>query len=371
MMNDARGETGVVWVRLGTRSYPVTVRPGCLAMVAGAVRDEIGASSAAVVSGRGIVARYAAAVADAIVATGLAVHRITIASGERAKTLRTVETICREMADARMDRRAVVVAVGGGVVGDIAGFAAAIYMRGIEVIHAPTTLLAQVDASVGGKTGVDLPSGKNLIGAFHQPRAVFADPAALSTLPAREMRCGLAEIIKHGLIRDHAYLDMVLREMPRLVRRDPEALTRAVLGSCRIKADVVMADETEQGVRAVLNFGHTVGHALESLGGYRSLRHGEAVAIGMAAACRIGEELGVTSPNVTETVIAALRDARLPHAIPGAYAVDTIVDAMATDKKSDRGKQRFVLLREVGHAEAGFEVPAAALRQALRRTMAS
>ncbi|MBM3495546.1 MAG: 3-dehydroquinate synthase, partial [Armatimonadetes bacterium] len=255
----------------------------------------------------------------------------------------------------------------GGMVGDMAGLAASLYMRGIRCVQVPTTLLAQVDASVGGKTGVNLRSGKNLIGAFHQPSAAYADPCSLATLPLRELRCGLAEVLKHGFIRDRAYLSGVLREMPLLLSCDPAALSRAVLGSCRIKAAVVEADETEQGVRAVLNFGHTIGHALETLDGYRRMRHGEAVAIGMVGACLVGEEVGVTAPNVTEAVRQALNAAGLPTCAPGSLTAEGIIAAMGADKKSERGSPRFVLLREVGHAEPGHRIELEPLRRALDR----
>jgi 3-dehydroquinate synthase len=365
-VNEADGAGGTVEVGLGARGYAVRVEAGALRAIGVLVAD-LAPSACAVIGAAGPALQYAEDVHDAVRAAGLDAHLLQAERGERHKTLANVERLCEGMARIGLDRRSLIVAVGGGMLTDMAGLAAALFMRGIGVIQAPTTLLAQVDASIGGKTGVNLRSGKNLVGAFHQPRAVVADPLTLMTLPVREMRCGLAEVLKHGFIRDGAYLGAVRADMARLRAREPGALCRVVLGSCRIKAAVVASDETEQGVRGVLNFGHTVGHALEALTGYRCLRHGEAVAIGMLSACLIGEEVGVTPSNVTATVASALAEAGLPRALPASVSVDAVVAAMAGDKKSERGSPRFVLLRDVGAGEPGYAVPQDRLRAALHR----
>jgi 3-dehydroquinate synthase len=268
----------------------------------------------------------------------------------------------------RLDRAGLVVAVGGGVIGDVAGFAAGTYMRGVALVQAPTTLLAQADAGVGGKTGVNLPAGKNLVGVFHQPSVVLVDPVVPRTQRTRDYRSGLAEIIKHGIIRDDEFLQDLSRNMPRLLDRDVTALAAAVQRSCEIKASVVAGDETEQGLRAVLNFGHTVGHALEVATGYRALTHGEAVAIGMVGACLVGEETGMTPPKVTSVVANALEEAGLPTALPGGSDPAQLVAAMYADKKAVGGTLRFVLVRAIGEAVPGLAVEPETVRRALARS---
>ena len=247
------------------------------------------------------------------------------------------------------------------------GFAAATYLRGVPFVQAPTTLLAQVDASVGGKTGVDLPQGKNLVGAFHQPSAVVIDTATLRTLPLRELRSGLSEVIKYGIIYDEAFLSSVVNALPALLKRDESLLTAAIARSCEIKAEVVGQDETEQGLRAILNFGHTIGHALEAVTAYRRFKHGEAIAIGMIAACLLGEEVGVTPSEVTAKVRAALQQAGLPTAFPEDIDIDSILDAAQRDKKTEAGRLRFVLARGIGDVFVSPNVPEEAVRAALAR----
>ncbi|MCW3095516.1 MAG: 3-dehydroquinate synthase, partial [Chthonomonadaceae bacterium] len=253
----------------------------------------------------------------------------------------------------------------GGVLGDMVGFAAATYLRGIPFVQIPTTLLAQVDASVGGKTGVDLPQGKNLVGAFHQPSAVVIDTTTLRSLPLRELRSGLSEVIKYGIIYDKPFLTSIVNNMPGLLRRDEALLTTAIARSCEIKAEVVGQDETEQGLRAILNFGHTIGHALESVTAYRRFKHGEAIAIGMVSACLLGEEVGVTPSEVTEELCEALQRAHLPTAFPVEIEADAILAAAQRDKKTEAGRLRFVLARRVGEVFLCPDVPEAAVRAAL------
>jgi 3-dehydroquinate synthase len=365
-------ETGNAPVRvdLGERSYDIWAAPGCLNQIGEIVLHIVNPTRAVVVTGTGAVERYGRLAADRLDEAGIPTELLRLRSGERYKTLRAVERLYHGMLRSGLDRKSVVVAVGGGVVGDVAGFAAGTYMRGISFVQAPTTLLAQADAGVGGKTGVNLPEGKNLVGVFHQPRAVLMDTETLATLSARDYLSGMAEIVKHAFIRDADFLDWLRWNADRLdpARRDAAALAQAVRRSCEIKAAVVVADETEAGIRAVLNFGHTVGHALESLGSYRRLTHGEAVAIGMVAACRIGEELGITPSNVTMTVRETLRSIGLPTALPPGMEPEAVARHMMADKKATSGRPRFVLLQELGQPVYGVEADAAAVLRALERS---
>jgi len=254
----------------------------------------------------------------------------------------------------------VIVALGGGVVGDLAGFAAATYQRGVPFIQVPTTLLAQVDSSVGGKTGVNHPLGKNMIGAFHQPLAVIADTATLDTLPDRELAAGLAEVIKYGAIRDLAFFGWLETNIARLRDRDPDALAKAIGRSCEIKAEIVALDEREAGPRALLNLGHTFGHAIETLEGYGAWLHGEAVAAGMVMAARLSARLGRAPESDADRLEALLRRAGLPVEPPG-LEVDAWLDAMGRDKKNESGRITLILLDRLGAATVEKNVPAGAL----------
>jgi 3-dehydroquinate synthase len=269
--------------------------------------------------------------------------------GEEAKDLDTVRTVIDALVEARADRKSVVVALGGGVVGDIAGFAAAIFMRGIRFVQVPTTLLAQVDSSVGGKTGVNHPRGKNLVGAFHQPAAVVADTDLLRTLPDRELSAGLAEIIKHGLLADATYFGAVERAMPRLLACDPDALAETIARSCEIKAEIVARDERESGERALLNLGHTFGHAIEALTGYGRWLHGEAVGCGLCLAGDLSHRLGAIAADDVERITSVVASARLPTRIAG-LSKAAAIDSMRGDKKAQAGSIRFVVLERIGRA---------------------
>ncbi|MFZ0981677.1 MAG: 3-dehydroquinate synthase [Candidatus Acidiferrales bacterium] len=275
---------------------------------------------------------------------------------ESAKRIATVEGIARELVRAGADRRAVVVAVGGGVVGDVAGFAAATYLRGVRLVHVPTTLVAQVDSAIGGKTGVDLPEGKNLVGTFYPPRLVIADPATLATLPHREFRAGLYEVIKYGVIADAKLFDYLERRMDAILRRDPAALAYIIPRSAAIKARVVSADEREGGLRQILNFGHTLGHALETATNYRRFLHGEAVGWGMIAATIIAmatERLSLAdSFRVIQVIMSVGPLPRIP-AIPPTK----LRSILAGDKKARGGRVLWVLPSRIGKTEWGFEVP--------------
>jgi 3-dehydroquinate synthase len=285
--------------------------------------------------------------------------------GEPAKRLETVEHLAERMVAAGADRKSLVVAFGGGVVGDCAGFLAAIFLRGIPVVQIPTTLLAQVDASIGGKTGVNLRAGKNLIGAFHQPRAVLADPDVLSTLDAREFRAGLFESLKCGVIRDRQLFDFMCRQAKKILGRDPRALERIIFDSVRVKAAVVAADERESDVRRILNFGHTVGHALEAATDYTQLLHGEAVAWGMMAAATIACDCGFCAPETAEQITSAVEAyGPLPRLRCGSKA---IVDRLSVDKKTVAGAVHFVLPIKIGQVKIANDVPPEVVRQAVEQ----
>lgn len=293
---------------------------------------------------------------------------IVLKPGERTKTLGAVGDITGFAARNHYDRRSCFVALSGGVGGDLTGFAAGIYKRGVDFVQIPTTLLAMVDSSVGGKTGADLPEGKNLVGLFHQPSAVFIDPAFLHTLPGREWRNGLAEVIKYGIIRDGEFFEFLWANRGRLNRRlaDDALLVKVIERCVRIKAEVVAADECESGVRAILNYGHTFGHALEQLSGFK-LAHGSAVAIGMALAGRLACELGIFDRALADKAEALLKAVGLPVAIPSGYAASDIVEAMKGDKKNEGGRIRLVLPEAIGRVRITSEVSEGSLLEFLKR----
>lgn len=277
---------------------------------------------------------------------------VELPPGETTKSLASSSSLYDRLVEMKADRHTAVVALGGGVIGDLAGFVAATYARGLPLIMVPTTLLAQVDSSVGGKVGVNHPRAKNIIGAFHQPTGVWIDTGVLSTLPARELRCGLAEVVKYGVILDSDFFEELEAASEAILDRRPDALRRVVARSCQLKADVVTRDEREEtGVRAVLNFGHTVGHAVEAVAGYGGeFQHGEAVAAGMVAECRLAEQLGWIQAELTDRLIRLLERFGLPTSING-LDPDRLIAAMSRDKKNQSGKIRFVLPRSLGHVE--------------------
>ena len=295
------------------------------------------------------------------------ISRATILMDDReaAKNLSTVEKACRDLVRAGADRRALLVAVGGGVVGDVAGYVAASYARGIGLIHVPTTVVAQVDSAIGGKTGVNLPEGKNLVGAFYPPKMVLAEPEVLRTLPPREFRSGIFEIIKYGVIGDRRLFNFLERNMAKLLARDPAALNFAIERSVAQKARVVSADEHESGLREILNFGHTFAHALETVTRYRKYLHGEAVAWGMIAAARLAVANGMFSERDAARVVAVTRSVGPLPPWPG-VAPARLVSAMQADKKTRAGHLRFVLPERIGKLRCGVEVDSEMLLQVLR-----
>jgi 3-dehydroquinate synthase len=265
---------------------------------------------------------------------------------------------------ARLGRDTLIVALGGGVIGDLAGFAAAVYQRGVPFLQVPTTLLAQVDSSVGGKTAINHPAGKNMIGAFHQPSAVISDVATLDTLPERELRAGIAEVIKHGLALDAPFFDWLEANVGKLVRKDRNALMHAVRRSCELKAAIVAEDERESGARALLNFGHTFGHAIEAATGYGAWLHGEAVAAGMVMACELSQLMGYLKKTDVERVREVVKHAGLPVTGP-ALAPERLLELMALDKKAARGRTRFVVLETIGRAHLAADIDDAQVRRAV------
>jgi len=305
--------------------------------------------------------RVTAALADRTFAT------VILPDGEAHKTLDAAARVFAALAELKASRDACIIALGGGVIGDLAGFAAACWMRGIGCVQMPTTLLAMVDSSVGGKTAVDLPQGKNLIGAFHQPRAVIADTDTLTTLPERELRAGFAEVIKYGALGDAAFFAWLENHAEALLARDAQTLTESIAHCCAQKAAIVARDESEQGERALLNFGHTFGHALETASGYRTLLHGEAIAIGMCLAARLSAQLGRAPGADAERLANLLRRFGLSTAIPAGIGTQNLVDIMRLDKKNVSGRLRLVLWRGVGQAEIVADVDENAVRGVLSR----
>jgi 3-dehydroquinate synthase len=350
-----------VSVGLSGHQYEIVIGPGLLDQ-ADHFLAPLAPSRIALVTGTAVGRLYAETVRRSL-ARVAAVDTIVLPDGESHKQWPAVSTIIDALVDSRADRKALVVALGGGVVGDMAGFAAAIYMRGIRCVQMPTTLLAQVDSAVGGKTGINHPRGKNLVGAFHQPQLVLSDTSTLRTLPERELSAGLAEVLKHGLLADDRYFDATVRELPALRARDDAALARAIARSCEIKAAIVERDEREAGERALLNLGHTFGHAIEALTGYTRWLHGEAVGCGLVLAADLSRRTGMVGADAVETIAAAVQAAGLPARIAG-LSTDAAIDAMRGDKKTERGALRFILLERIGRA-VQRTVPDEALRATL------
>ena len=338
-------------VDLGERSYPIAIGPGLLDDADLVVRY-VNGRQVAIVTNTTVAPLYLEKVAAPLRAAGRDVLEIILPDGEQYKTWESLMRVFDAMLAHKCDRKTTIVALGGGVVGDLAGFAAASYMRGVPFVQIPTTLLAQVDSSVGGKTGLNHPLGKNMIGAFYQPRAVLADTATLATLPARELAAGLAEVIKHGAILDAAFFNWLEQNMAALVARDPVALAHAIARSCEIKADVVRRDEREGGLRAVLNFGHTFGHAIEAGLGYGNWLHGEAVGCGMVMAADLSQRLGQIDAIQAARVKALVAAAGLPVAAPD-LGTARWLELMEVDKKNEGGAIRFILLKPLGSPSIG------------------
>jgi len=355
----------VVRVALGERSYDIEIGAGTLPSVGGRVAKIVGAPHAVVVTDTNVEATHAAIVAESLRRAKVRVDVLSVEPGEKSKSVERADALWRELLQRGADRNTVIVAVGGGVVGDLAGFVAATYARGIALVQVPTTLVAQVDSSIGGKVGVNLPDAKNMVGAFWQPAAVLIDTDVLATLPLREYRAGLAEVVKYGAALDaHLFADLET-SAKQIAARDSSVLPLIVARCCRLKADVVEQDERElTGRRAVLNYGHTFAHAVETVGGYGALLHGEAVAIGMICASRLAERLGRIDEQVTQRQHDLLAALGLPVAVPK-MSSQRLIEAMRRDKKARQGKLNFVLPTELGHVELVADVSEQLVREVL------
>ncbi|QEL15760.1 3-dehydroquinate synthase [Limnoglobus roseus] len=354
-----------VRVNLGPRSYDIRFA-GDLGSFADFVRLSVPRAKLALVVADTHTERHATTVRDALESVGLRTGMAVVPSGESSKSLAEFGKLLDALADLPADRQTAVVAVGGGVVGDLAGFAAAAYNRGLPLVMVPTTLLSMVDSSVGGKTGINHAKGKNLIGAFHQPAGVWIDPAFLGTLPDREFRSGLAEVVKYGVIQDAEFFAWQEANAAAILARDLEAVRYLVAKSCRLKADVVEQDEREEtGLRAILNYGHTFAHAFETVGGYGAWLHGEAVAAGMVCASRLAEKLGRIPADVTERQVKLLTAFGLPLHPKAEWPIEPMIDVMRRDKKAAAGRLRFVLPTRMGHVELVDGVPEDLVREVL------
>ena len=354
-------------VDLGERSYPIHIGSGLLDRLP-SLLPALAGKQVLVVTNTTIAPLYLAPVLAGF--AGFKVDSIVLPDGEQYKTLDTLNLIFTKLLEARHSRTTTLVALGGGVIGDITGFAAAAYQRGVDFIQIPTMLLSQVDSSVGGKTGVNHPLGKNMIGAFHQPRVVIADTDTLATLPPREFSAGMAEVIKYGLIRDVQFLEWLETNMPALMQRDPLLLAYAIKRSCEVKAEVVAADEREGGLRAILNLGHTFGHAIENAQGYGEWLHGEAVGAGMLMAADLSCREGWISADDVARTERLLQAAGLPVRGPTGMSVETYLDKMAVDKKNVDAKIRLVLLRQLGDAIITADFSPGHLHQTLQHRTA-
>jgi len=345
--NDFEYVWHIVPVDLGERSYDILIGPGLLLEVAEDLKRLQLAHNYFIITDSNVKELLGTDLLNIFNQNDIQASLLSFPAGEESKNMETVVSLAREMVKLGADRSSAIIALGGGVVGDIAAFLASIYMRGISFIQLPTTLLAQVDSSVGGKTGVDLPEGKNLLGTFAQPKRVYADIATLASLPLRELKNGLAEVIKYGVIRSPELFDLLEKQGNEIINLEPELISHIVAQSCAIKADVVAKDEREGGLRRILNFGHTIGHAVEAAAGYQ-IAHGEAVAMGMVAASLLSVKKGLLSSHEADRIKKVIKGLGLPVAIPSTFSVKELVDLTKHDKKSIGGKVNFVLCESIG-----------------------
>jgi 3-dehydroquinate synthase len=354
-----------VHVNLGPRSYDIEIGSGNLTAITQFVDTDQDDAHAVIITDAHVDDLYAEPIANALADEGCEIDLLIIDAGEQSKSIDVAIELWERMLDEGTDRKSAVIAVGGGVVGDLAGFVAATFARGLTFVQVPTTLLAQVDSSVGGKVGINLPGAKNMIGSFWQPRGVLIDVNVLQTLPEREFNAGMAEVVKYGVIQDAEFFAYLERNVDAINSRDPEVLTNIVQRCCRLKADVVEQDEREEtGLRAILNYGHTFGHALEAATGYEELLHGEGVAIGMLCASRLAERLGRIDASLTKRQQDLLESFGLPTAVPP-LDHEELIELMYHDKKTERGKLRFVLPSRLGHVEVVRDVSSDDIRTAL------
>lgn len=345
-MNTTALPRTTITVSLGERSYPITIGHNLL-QDASLFLPHIPGKNVAIVTNDVVGPYYADGIVKLLTAAGKTVTTIVLPDGEEQKSWQNLMTIFDTLLANKFDRKTTLIALGGGVVGDMTGFAASAYMRGVPFIQIPTTLLSQVDSSVGGKTGINHPLGKNMIGAFYQPQAVIADTATLMTLPPRELASGIAEVIKYGISIDVPFFEWLENNVDNLVAKDPEALAYAIQRSCEIKADIVAKDEREGGLRAILNFGHTYGHAIEAGLGYGQWLHGEAVACGMVMASEMSQRLGYIDLPTKERITALIAAANLPVTAPD-LGYERWLELMEVDKKNEGGKIKFILIKPLG-----------------------
>ncbi len=349
-------------VNLGARSYPISIGQNLLQQ-SELITQHIPGNSALIVSNETVAPLYMQAVENAL--SNIRYKTLVLPDGEEHKNLTVLNSIYTALLENRLDRNTTLIALGGGVIGDITGFAAASYQRGVHLIQIPTTLLAQVDSSVGGKTAVNHPLGKNMIGAFYQPKAVIADTRTLNTLEDRQLSSGLAEVIKYGLIRDIPFLEWLEENIDKLLDKDPQALAYAIECSCQNKAEIVAADEKESGQRALLNLGHTFGHAIETGMGYGTWLHGEAVSSGMVMAARLSNKLGWIAESDVDRVINILERANLPVNAPDQMSADQFIELMSLDKKVSDGVLKLVLYKAPGHAIISKNYTESTLRETI------
>lgn len=354
-----------VKVSLKERSYEIFIGTECIEGVSSYVKELSPSGTVTIVTNTTVFGLYGEKLQDALRAQDLKVHTVVIPDGEQYKDYFWAYHILTEMLQAGLDRGSSLVALGGGVVGDIGAFCASLYMRGIALVQVPTTLLSQVDSSVGGKTGVNHPLGKNMIGTFYQPKLVWIDVSTLKTLPRREFLAGVAEVLKYGVILDREFFEFLEGSRKDILNLEPEVLQKVVKRCCELKAEVVSRDETETGLRAILNYGHTIGHAIETLTNYRLYLHGEAVAIGMVAEAMISESLGFLSSTERERIAKTTRDYGLPVSVKENLEVSAMVQAMARDKKARKGSLTFVLPEEIGRVRIERDVPEEAVIKAI------
>lgn len=355
-----------VKVLLGNRSYGIKIGEGLLARLGDDCTGLKLGDRCAVITDTNVGKRFAKPAFDSLVKAGFTPSLVVVPAGETAKSLKSVHACYDQLAAHRLERKSFIVALGGGVVGDMAGFVAATYLRGVPFVQVPTTLLAQVDSSVGGKVGVNLKAGKNLVGAFHQPRFVLCDLDTLKTLPEREFRAGLAEVVKYGVIYDADLFRAIERDGDKLLARNAQALTAVIARCCEIKADVVSQDETENGLRQILNFGHTIGHAIEAVSGYGKYLHGEAIAIGQTLAARLSVKLLGLPERDAIRIGNLLAGLGLPNRIHlTRRQIERLFAAMRLDKKVSGGEVKFVLAKRIGKVVWGQRVPEAAIEEVL------
>ncbi|GAA5215372.1 3-dehydroquinate synthase [Corallincola platygyrae] len=351
-------------VELGTRSYPIYISQAAYKN-ADSVADHVARKRVMIVTNETVAPLYLDGLQSVLTTAGKDVDTVVLPDGERFKTLDTLNLIFTGLLEGNHGRDTTIIALGGGVIGDMAGYAAASYQRGVDFIQVPTTLLSQVDSSVGGKTAVNHPLGKNMIGAFYQPKAVFIDIDTLTTLPAREFAAGMAEVIKYGIIYDAEFFSWLEGNIEKLKQLEPDALTYAIERCCQIKAEIVAADETEKGVRALLNLGHTFGHAIEAEQGYGVWLHGEAVAAGMMLAAKTSHSLGLVDSNCVARISNLIRAFDLPVEAPEGMTFEQFMTHMMRDKKVLDGKLRLILPTSIGASEIFDNLDESLLRQVL------